>query len=88
MYISQIALLAIVAVRFARCTGLSLMKTWVVWITGKITQKFGLFLPTGFYSVSAGQQICWVIGFALNMLGLEPEVEMGCHEYQDVDQVH
>ena len=26
-------------------------KTWVVWITGKITQKFGLFLPTGFYSV-------------------------------------
>ena len=25
-------------------------KTWVVWITGKITQKFGLFLPTGFYS--------------------------------------
>ena len=25
-------------------------KTWVVWITGKITQKFGLFLRTGFYS--------------------------------------
>ena len=31
-------------------------KTWVVWITGKITQKFGLFLPTGFYSV----QMSWI----------------------------
>ena len=30
-------------------------KTWVVWITGKITQKFGLFLPTGFYSVCSVQ---------------------------------
>ena len=26
-------------------------KSWVFWITGKTTQKIGLFLPTGFYSV-------------------------------------
>ena len=25
-------------------------------ITGKITQKFGLFLPTGFYSVLSGKE--------------------------------
>jgi len=33
-------------------------KTWVVRITGKATQRFGLFSLTGFYSVAGGVGPC------------------------------
>ena len=32
----------------------------IVWITVKITQKFGLFLPTGFYSVA----LFWILAIS------------------------